>query len=236
MEGDVYIDNGLNKRVEVWKENATNYTSALSWDEGTCFSIFVDTNASLYCSLHEPHQVIRRSLNSSDTQLTTVAGVGCAGYQPHMLYYPHGIFVASNFDLYVADTNNHRIQLFYPDQLNGTTVAGRDAPGTMQLSSPRGVMFDADGYLFIVDSDNCRIVGSGPYGFRCVIGCTSGWGSASHQLANPQSMAFDSYGNIFVIDTANDRLQKFSVSFNSCSKSNHCPHVVTLELTFPLFT
>ena len=234
MAGDIYIDNGFNNRVDVWRDNNTNYTSTL-WVGGTCYSIFLDTNQTFYCSLHEPHKVIKRSLDISDTQLTTVAGTGCAGNQPHMLYYPHGIFVANNSDLYVADTNNHRIQLFRAVQLNGTTVAGRDAPGTMQLDHPKAVTFDADGYLFIVDSGNCRIIGSGPYGFRCVIGCTSNWGSAPNQLANPQSMAFDSYGNIFVVDTYNDRLQKFSVSFNSCSESNDCPYRLILELIVSLF-
>jgi DNA-binding beta-propeller fold protein YncE len=118
-----------------------------------------------------------------------------------------------NFNLYVADSNNQRIQMFQSGQANATTVAG--GPGTFILSYPIDVILDADGYLFIVDSGNQRIIGSGPAGFRCIVGC-SGYGSSSYQLAYPQSMAFDSYGNIFVMDNDNSRIQKFVLTADSC--------------------
>ena len=131
-----------------------------------------------------------------------------------------GIFVAINFDLYVADSDNFRVQLFRAGELNGTTVAGTRAPGTIQLKHPAAVTLDADGYLFIVDYNLASIIGSGPYGFRCVIGCTGQSGSEPNQVGNPRSMAFDSNGNIFVVDNINRRVQKFTLSFNSCGKSN----------------
>ena len=137
-----------------------------------------------------------------------------------MLYSPLGIFVAINFDLYVADSCNFRVQLFRAGELNGTTVAGRGAPGTIQLNRPAAVTLDADGYLFIVDYNLASIIGSGPYGFRCVVGCTSSTGSDPNQLRNPRSMAFDSSGNIFVVDSDNSRVQKFALSLDSCSKLN----------------
>ena len=133
-----------------------------------------------------------------------------------MLYYPYGIFVDIDFDLYVADSYNHRIQLFQSGQSNGTTVAGIVVPGTITLYYPKSVVLDGDGYLFIVDSNNNRIVGSGPTGFRCVAGCSGTSGSASDQLSYPRTMAFDSYGNIFVIDTSNRRIQKFALADDSC--------------------
>ncbi len=85
-----------------------------------------------------------------------------------MLYNPNGIFVDNNFNLYVADTGNHRIQFFQSGQLTATTVVGKGAPGTISLYNPTDVLLDADGYLFIVDSGNYRIVGSASNGFRCI--------------------------------------------------------------------
>ena len=76
----------------------------------------------------------------------------------------------------------HRIQRFSPGSQNAATVAGTGAPGTVTLYYPRGVVLDGDGYLFIVDSNNNRIIGSGPDGFRCVAGCVNGSGSGSNQL------------------------------------------------------
>ena len=216
--GDIYANNEyFSSTVDVWRKNGSSRISSLSIGE-LCGSIFIDANNSLYCSLITAHRVIKRSLNSSSTPLTTMAGTGCAGTQSHQLFYQRGIFVTINFDLYVADAGNHRVQLFRSGQLNGTTVAGREASGTVTLLNPTAVMLDGDGYLFILDCFHSRVVGSGPDGFRCVIGCAGGWGSGSNQFRNPESMAFDSYGNIFVADTGNSRLQKFYLSSNSCSK------------------
>jgi len=220
LTNDIYVDN--NNYIDEWTSNSASSITAL-YVGGTCYDLFIDSNNSLYCSLCSSHQVIKRSLNSSNSQLTVMAGTGCSGFLFNMLYDPHGIFVDINFNLYVADSGNNRIQLFQSGQSNGTTVAGIGAPGTITLHYPTDVLLDADGYLFIVDSYNFRIVGSGPTGFRCVVGCSDTPGSASDQLYYPSSMAFDSYGNIFVTDTQNNRIQKFILATNSCGKySNMC--------------
>ena len=205
--------------MDVWRENASSRTSTISIGDA-CYSIFIDTNNSLYCSLTNSHKVIKQSLNTNNTQVTTVIGTDCPGYQQHTLFFPSGVFVSISFDLYVADSRNQRVQLFKPFQVNGITVAGIGAPETVQLLNPTAVMLDADGYIFILDSDKSQIIRSGSIGFRCVIGCSNPDGSASNQLYRPQSMAFDSYGNVFVSDTGNNRLQQFIVSSNSCSKRN----------------
>jgi hypothetical protein len=168
--------------------------------------------------MRDAHQVVTQSLNSASNALTIIAGTGTAGSSSNMLYYPEGIFVDINFDLYVADFSNCRIQLFRAGQLNATTVAGNGAPGTITLSCPSGIVLDADKYLYIVDLHNDRIVGSGPNGFQCLVGCSGSRGSASNQLYNPFSISFDSYGNIFVTDDYNNRIQKFILQDNLCGK------------------
>jgi hypothetical protein len=120
--------------------------------------------------------------------------------------------------LYVADWGNNRIQLFQSGELNGFTVAGNTSPNfTITLYQPTGIVLDGDNYLFIVDSGNNRIVGSGSNGFRCLVGC-GGSGSASNQLNFPGTLSFDSFGNMFVTDVNNSRVQKFDLMINSSSK------------------
>jgi hypothetical protein len=109
--------------------------------------------------------------------------------------------------LYVADNGNNKIQKFSFGQLNGTTVAGDGTSNTIILSGPTAVALVADGYLFIVDNSNNRIVGSGPNGFRCLVACSGSYGFQSNQLMTPRSLSFDSYGNIFVTDTGNSRVR-----------------------------
>jgi hypothetical protein len=184
-----------------------------------CWDIFIHMNNTLYCSLSERHQIITKSLNNELNPLTIVAGTGTAGSTINMLYNPRGIFVDINFDLYVADCNNDRIQLFRSGQLSAITIAGNSSLNlTITLNCPTGIVLDGNQYLFIVDSGNHRIIGSGESGFRCLIGCSGLAGSASNQLHNPWSLSFDSYGNIFVTDQGNNRIQKFYFMTNSCSK------------------
>jgi sugar lactone lactonase YvrE len=155
-----------------------------------------------------------------------------------MLNNPWGIFVDINFDLYVADSFNHRIQRFSLDRSNEQTVAGKNAASTDRLFYPSGIVLDADGHLFIVDTGNHRIVVSDSSGLQCLVGCSdapdSAPGSAPNQLNYPTTLSFDSYGNMIVVDTGNDRIQKFLLATNSCSKyeKRRC---FTIFVSFDMF-
>ncbi|CAF1473626.1 unnamed protein product, partial [Rotaria sp. Silwood1] len=63
-------------------------------------------------------------INNGQTVPMAVAGTGCPGPVPNMLDHPHGIFVDTKLNLYVADTGNNRIQFFSPGIENAKTIAG----------------------------------------------------------------------------------------------------------------
>ncbi|CAF4083819.1 unnamed protein product, partial [Adineta steineri] len=137
------------------------------------------------------------------------AGTGIEGLDSNQLTGPRGIFVDVNLDLYVADGDNNRVQLYQSGEPNGITVAGSTSlTPTITLRLPTGVILDAEKYLFIVDLGNDRIVASGLNGFRCLVGCYVK-GVKSNQLNNPFSLSFDRSGNLFVADQINSRIQKF---------------------------
>ena len=207
-------------QVERWAPNGTTGVPVMFVNDD-CQALFLDINNTLYCSLTTWHQVGARSLDDSTSTPRLVAGKGCYGSDSDLLAHPHGIFVDVNLDLYVADSDNNRIQHFDAGQALGTTRAGNGASGAISLNHPTAVVLDALSYLFIVDEQNHRIVGSGPAGFRCVAGCTSTQGSASFQLNEPSAIAFDSDGNILVSDTSNTRIQKFIV-YNSSDGEYVC--------------
>jgi hypothetical protein len=217
--GDIYIDNGAsNGRVEKWT-SCTNTWTPVMYVNTSCFGLFVDIHNTLYCSMPYNHQVVKKWLNDNANTSLIAAGTGTLGFASNTLHNPHGIFVDTNFDLYVVDSGNNRIQLFQSGQLNAITVAGTGSLNiTIILDGPTGIVLDANKYLFIVDCHNHRIIRSGPTGFRCIVGCSSASGSSSYQLSYPQTLSFDSYGNIFVADTNNNRIQKFILEDNFCSK------------------
>ncbi len=216
INGDIYVGFGnTTGQVNKWTSN-TNTSVPVMYINSLYYGLFVDINDTLYCSIRDQHQVVNKWLNDNTTTSTTIAGTGSASSGSNTLNQPHGIFVDINFDLYVVDTGNNRIQLFKAGQVNGSTIAGSGAQGTITLNSPRWIALDANKYLYIQDQGNDRVIGSGPNGFYCLFGC-SGSGSSSNQLFYPQSMAFDSFGNIFVTDSWNNRIQKFAVQDNLCS-------------------
>jgi hypothetical protein len=184
----------------------------------SCYDLFVDTNDNLYCSMYDDHEVAKRALHDHFMTLTIVAGTGTEGSASNQLDHPHGIIVDAKFDLYVADCENDRIQLFRSGQSHGITVAGRGSSNpTIALDCPTEIALDAQKYLFIVDSNNHRIIRSGVNGVQCLVGCY-GQGSQSTQMSFPSSLTFDRSGNMFVVDQKNNRIQKFQYSENSCGK------------------
>ena len=219
VTGDVYMDSRVPYGSIIRWSPVTNTSVPVMNASVQCLGLFVDTNNTLYCSLRDCDKVIKQSLDSNSSNVSTLAaGTDQGGSASNQLSKPYGIFVDRNFILYVADCNNNRIQRFERGNSNATTVPVTVASPSSALSCPTGVIFDADGYLFIVDTGNNRIVGSGPNGFRCVAACGGGVSSALDHFSYPRSLSFDSYGNIFVTDTSNDRIQKFRLTNNSCSK------------------
>ncbi|CAF1264590.1 unnamed protein product [Adineta ricciae] len=214
---DIFVDNGDTVgQVDKWTANQNICTPAM-YVNSSCYDLFVDITNSLYCSIQSQHKVVKRWLAENDTILTTVAGNGTADLKPNRLSQPAGIFVHMNLRLYVADYGNDRIQLFLFGEINGSTIAGNKSTNyTITLNGPTDVLLNEQNYLFIVDSNNHRIVRSGPNGFYCIIGC-NGSGSSSNQLSYPDRMAFDRNGSIFVTDTGNSRIQKFSISTLRCN-------------------
>ena len=135
-----------------------------------------------------------------------------------MLDSPRGIFVHTNLDLYVADCQNDRIQLFRSGQLNGTTVVGSNA-----IQCPSSVILDGDGYLYIASSDEDRIIRYALNVSECIFGCGNGGGSSPDELSGPRGLSFDTSGNILVADTGNGRIQKILLRSASCGEYRPSP-------------
>jgi hypothetical protein len=215
--GDTYIDNGYqHNRVDKWISNTNTFVHIMSVDS-SCYGLFIDLNDTIYCSMYRRNKIIKKSLNDNKMTSTIAAGTGEYGSASNELYGPKGIFVDLNFDLYVADCLNDRVQLFEHGESNGKTLVGGDSDIVTFLGCPSGVVLDADKYLFIVEEHRNRIIRAGPNSFQCLFGC-DGEGSQCNQLSSPNTLSFDIYGNIFVTDRQNHRIQKFLFLTSSCGK------------------
>ena len=76
--------------------------------------------------------------------------------QPWYFNHPSGIAVDSSGNVYLADTDNHRIQKF---SSNGQFVTrwGSQGSGDGQFGSPQGIALDSSGNVYIADEWNHRI-------------------------------------------------------------------------------
>ncbi len=159
---------------------------------------------------------------------------GQAGREPGAFLSPQGIAVDSKGAIYVADTDNHRLQRFDPDTfkqnekkpsfvwgsrcLLRTGEGCRDpdgggplAPGDGQFEFPTDVAVDAAGNVYVVDSGNHRIQKFDSTGKFLAKWGTKGSGDS--QFETPVGIALDSTGKFaYVADKFNHRVQKFDVS------------------------
>lgn len=225
--GEIYTDVSDSRRVDKWHLNGS-VEVLLMGTPGRCYGLFVDINETIYCSLIDHHIVVSKSRNDTNRTADLIVGTGCPGMTSERLYEPWGIFVDTEFNLYVADSRNDRVQKFKSGEKIGTTVAGMGAPDTIELDIPTGVILDGDGHLFIVERFNHRVVRSGPHGFECIVNCDPHVRSAADSLHEPRSLAFDRYGSIYVMDTGNDRIQVYHLATNSCGQK-------TLQLNYDQF-
>ncbi|CAF1044965.1 unnamed protein product [Adineta steineri] len=215
---NIYVGSDSKKNVEKWILNETRGSFVMSTFD-SCPGMFIDIKNNIYCSLGESHKVIKQSLDNNSNIISVVAGNGSKGSTNNMLNRPRGIFVTINFDLYVADCWNDRIQLFKFGQLNGITVTESISTSSFKLLKPTSVFLDSDNYIYIVDNAHHRIIGSRSTGFYCIAGCTNKRGSTSTHLDYPYTAVFDNFGNIYVTDQDNNRIQKFLLITNNSNSS-----------------
>jgi len=116
-----------------------------------------------------------------------------------------GICVDAQDRIYVADSCNHRIQIFSPD---GKFIRqyGHAGSGIGQLSYPYDIKVDARGYQFVCEFGNSRIQ---VFDADCqAVEIIGGPGAEPGKFANPWSVTLDSHGNLYVADSQNHRVQK----------------------------
>jgi sugar lactone lactonase YvrE len=123
-------------------------------------------------------------------------------------YNPGGAAVDASGAVYVADTNNHRIQKF---DTNGAFITKWGSYGTSngQLSCPEGIAFDTSGNIYVAEGCNDRIQKFNAGGTYLAKWGSSGSGTG--QFEGPSAIAIDLFGYVFVADEQNDRIQKFTV-------------------------
>ncbi|CAF4238753.1 unnamed protein product, partial [Rotaria sp. Silwood2] len=126
------------------------------------FGITLDSSNALYISDQNNNRVQKWLADASTG--TTVAGQASAvgGTASNSLDTPSGVLLDSSGNIYVADTNNFRIQYWSSGASSGTTIAGitgSASSGNNELMNPYGIARDpSSGTLYIADQSNHRMM------------------------------------------------------------------------------
>ena len=134
-------------------------------------SIDFDSHGDLWLVTREGNQVLRFDLKTNTIHI--VAGLGGIIKNPKdqslarmtKLSGPKGIAIAPDGNVFLADTESHSIRMFdlktqSVELIAGTGVKGDGPDGdalSCKMTRPHGVFVDADGTLYVGDSESHRV-------------------------------------------------------------------------------
>jgi archaellum component FlaF (FlaF/FlaG flagellin family) len=176
--GNVYVADTFNDRVQEWAPGATagitvaggNGAGSAANQLGDPEGVSVDAAGDVFVADTGLQRV--QMWAPGATSGVTVAGGNGYGSGADQFNGPTGLFLVPRPPhcirvacvptpplIYVADANNHRVQLWVSGATSGVTVAGGipGGSGASQFDSPLDVFVGGAGYLYVSDSGNDRV-------------------------------------------------------------------------------
>jgi sugar lactone lactonase YvrE len=144
------------------------------------------------------------------------------GVSSTALNFPRGVAVDSAGTLFVADTANNRVLVFWSawddaaaDLVIGQPSFSSSAPGSglNQLRAPEGVHYDAaTGSLWVADTGNNRVLrfSSIATGASATLAIGGAGAAAAGTLSGPRDLLTDGAGGLYVADTGFSRVLRYA--------------------------
>ena len=174
----------------------------------------VDGSGNLYLGTYRGYRLMK--LDASGAAQWTVGTPGVFGDDNyHFGDWWDGIgnvALDASDNVYVADTGNHRLQV-YDGNGSYVTTLGTYGSGHDQFNRPVGVDVGFNGNIYVADTDNHRIqVYNSSRAYVDTIGITGVAGADNNHLDEPLGVTVDGNGNLYVADCQNHRVQVFNSS------------------------
>ncbi len=224
LTGRLIVCDYGNHRVQIYtstgsyiKTLGVNCTSGREPGMFNCpFGAAVDNSNRLYISDSGNHRIV--VFDSSQNLVGTIgSAIGMSGSGNQQFTYPYGLEVDGSNRLYVADSINHRVQVFTIgsstwDYLATIGTTGLSGSGNMQFNTPYGVASGLDGKLYIADYSNSRIQVFNPdRTYFSTIGTVGQQITSNEEFYYVHTVAVGA-NRIIVDDSGNHRIQVFDLN------------------------
>ncbi|CAF4777304.1 unnamed protein product [Rotaria sp. Silwood1] len=165
----LYIADYTNNRIMCYVSGASSgFLVAGNSTPGTSTTLlenpvrvyFDSFSNSLIIVNHIANNIVRWPLGATNWTLLAGDINGNQGNNATTLYHPIDVTLDPMGNMYVADRENHRIQLFMNGQTEGITIAGVtgvNGGNSTLFNSPWSIELDSQLNLYVADSNNHRI-------------------------------------------------------------------------------
>jgi len=174
---------------------------------GQPFGIAIDSHGFIYVSDDTNDRVQVRSPSGNVVAIFGHHGFNAKQHTPGLgqFWSPAGIAIGPDGAIYVADSNNFRVQVLAN---RGPIGAVGGAPGTPSFLDPVGVAVDSHNNLYVTTLVDSTVKVFSPAG--ALLRTIGSQGTGPGQFNVPEGIAIDRQDNIYVSDELGNRVQKFT--------------------------
>ena len=217
--GKVFVADAVKRKIRIFDTNGVQQ-QAIS-ESGSCSLAAVrdadaDAAGNVYVANYTNNNILKFSPSG-----TCLGGWGTAGTGAGQFKNPYGVRVADDpvwgESVYVADSNNNRIQVFSTSGAYRTSMGTTGTyaqPGT--FTTLRRVAVAKDGDVWGADLWGWRLVRfdrtSSGFSYAQTIGGTPPPATSTSVFNEPRSVAVGPTGNVNVVDTVNQRVVEMTPS------------------------